>query len=326
MKDIRAKAELSSIVINESLEDEGKAQAINSKLALSGETLKNMNKWMELIKELESELKGCEYDYYRIVADLLQDVKEQSNLFTLYRSLPYVSQILTKVSAIEAEISRQVQWTFREIGPLAPSDPELNPNGPSSKSGPAEQLDMQTLNQVYLVVDVLGYAFRRDLLERFAQLQLLQYEKAFKFGTKYCGLDSLDRRYVWFRHLLKVVEEQFSEAFPKSWCVSLHLFSEFARRTKKHLEDYLNEAYRSIDENDPGKYVGMALASLKSILKFEAEVKASFEVASRGRDEEEAHQFEEIKRNIHPIADAFDPFLGKVADVVTTFLMNALPI
>jgi vacuolar protein sorting-associated protein 53 len=307
MKDMKAKAESSIAVMDSVSADESKLKFVLTKLRASGDTLKKIDRWMATIKELEQELKNGEYDYYRIVADLLQEVLESKEQFVMFRAMPYVMAILEKVAAIELELKRQVQWTFREIGPLASSDPEANPN----ESQRSElNLDMKNLNQVYLVVDVLGYDFRRDLLERFAQLQLLQYEKAFKYGTKYCGLDSLDRRYAWFRYLLKIVDDKFRDAFPKRWCVPLHLFCEFTRRTKKHLADYLADVYKRIDENDPGKYVGMVLGSLKSILTFEAEMKASFDVRMRGEDDDDEDENANLKHMIEPIADAFDPYLG----------------
>lgn len=302
--EIKQRSELTLNILTDLTSSDDKSQRVNSSFTGSaGETLRKIGKWVSLIDELEGELRAGEYDYYRIVADLLIDVKEQTSLFISYRAIPYVSNIMIKVEAIENELRRQVQWSFREIGELVSSDPDLNPN-----AQPSINLDMNNLNQIYLVIDVLGKSFRVDLLDRFAQLQLIPYEKAFKFGTKYCGLESLEKRYIWFRYLLKIYEGKLGGAFPKKWCVQYHFFIEFSRRTKKHLGDFL-EAH-SREEVDPQQYVSATLVSLKSILSFEAEIKAAFDVQTRGEDESD--RIVDIHESI---AEAFDPYLGPYVTV-----------
>ena len=59
-------------------------------------------------------------------------------------------------------------------------------------------VDISSLNQIYLVVDALGEKCRKDLLERFSQIQLLPYTKLFQPGSKYSGLDCIEQRFAWF--------------------------------------------------------------------------------------------------------------------------------
>ena len=303
-KQIKIQASSAFQLIVDTHESGDRLKAVDSQLKISGTTLKSINKWVETIKELEHELHACEYDYYQIVADLLNDVKEQSLEFKSYYATSYVILIQEKVITIENQLKRQVQWSFREIGQLAASDPDINPSESSKLSDTV--LDMQNLNQIYLLIDVLGYEFRIDLLERFAQLQLIPYEKWFKLNSKYCGLDSLDKRYNWLRNLIKNVDDKLGKAFPRKWNVGYYLFIEFSRRTKKHLSDFL-KVNNTMNTNDLHTYVNNTLISLKSILSFEAEMKASFEVYSRGEMDDENRINFDTKESI---SEAFDPYLG----------------
>lgn len=275
--------------------------ALNTVMSNSAESFKKLEKLNRLVGELEKELKNEEFDYYRTIAELYEEIQEKVVQFAPYGAIPFLRSLTARVSSIETELKKQLQWTFREIGQLISSDADNIVRTDTT-------VDIDSMDQIYLVIDALGIDFRRDLLERFAQLQLISYEKAFKFGTPFCGLDALDRRYTWFRLLLKEVDDRFSTIFPRRWVVPVHLFLEFSRRTQKHLSDYLTAQEAQFDHNENMKdYVNMLLLALKSLLSFEAEMKASFNQSIRGEDVDLMTVFPDLKSSI---AEAFDPFLG----------------
>jgi hypothetical protein len=128
-----------------------------------------------------------------------------------------------------------VQWSFREIGSIVSTDADGDMNLiPIDTSG-----ETKPLTQIYLIVQALGRPFQNDLLERFAQLQLIPYEKAFKSGTKFANLDSLDKRYAWFKQLIQAARDKLDSIIPVSWNLPSYLFIEFIRRTKNHIFDIL---------------------------------------------------------------------------------------
>jgi hypothetical protein len=202
---LRSRAEQASALVNGILTgDKATLQAVDGPLNAAGDTVKKMEALVESIKELENELKEAQYDYYRIVADLLTDVKEQMARFHEHAAVKQVMLIQDKIDAIETELQRQVQWSCREIGPLLSSD--KNAGDPEAPAAADMLIDLQELSQIYLIVDVLGKPFRKDLLDRFAQLQLIPYEKMFKQGSKYNidGLEHVEKRFSWFKRLLQV--------------------------------------------------------------------------------------------------------------------------
>lgn len=142
-------------------------------------------------------------------------------------------------------------------------------------------------------------------MERFAQLQLIPYEKMFKLGTKYAGLECLDQRYAWFKYLLSAVDSKLSNVLQPHWKAPKYLFIEFSRRTKKHIGDILAE--REKESPEANAHVAFMLKSLKSILAFEAEMKASFSIKSRDQDLEETSQSTQLDESI---SEVFDSYLG----------------
>jgi hypothetical protein len=110
------------------------------------------------LKELENELTAGEADYYRIIAELLIDALKQMAWFDVYASIPHVKLLNEKLRAIQSEIKRQVQWSFREIGQLVSA--ESNGYDDVEAYGPGDQdQDLSSLNRIYIVVDALGLHF-----------------------------------------------------------------------------------------------------------------------------------------------------------------------
>lgn len=166
-------------------------------------------------------------------------------------------------------------------------------------------LELGNLSQAHLIVEVLGRPFRDDLLERFSQLQLIPYEKQFRAGKPLSGLDGLDKRFAWFRKLMKAVETVMGEVFPSAWCVSFHLYKEFARRSRAHLLVELSAMEASV--TDVEAHVAVLLKALKYIYTFETELRATWVAQSKL----DGHEDGEIQYNLkESVGDAFDGFLG----------------
>ena len=301
---IESSATHAILLISNVSADDGSLSLFNKSLDGSCKTLKKLEALVESIKELELELKEAQYDYYRNVAEMLTDVKQQMAYFNAYAAIPHVMLVQSKISAIESELQRHIQWCCREIGQLVNSDPNSDTDGPVAESA----IDLQTLSQLYLVIDILGVPFRKDLLERFAQLQLIPYEKAFGHPAKLSGLEQLDRRYAWFKRLLKTADDRVSSIFPASWNLPYHLFVEFSRRTSRHMADVLSHAETGATEATV--HVASLLKALKSVLKFEAEMKASFDIQNKAIESESDNDKKLIFLAPTSIAVAFDDYLG----------------
>lgn len=287
------------------------ADAANTKLAGTAKTFKNTKKLIAAVNELEKELREGEYDYYRAVAELLTEAQAQMAQFQQYVAMPHVALIKKKIEAIESELRRQIQWSFREIGQLTSSEHYEHEDSSAASDW---NVDVSPLSDVCQAIDALGEKFRFDLLERFAQLQLIPYEKLFKAGTKYAGLDGLEQRFAWFRYLLRLVDSRLSDVFPSKYKVGYHLFIEFARRTKKHLGDVLAYTEReynpsTMSEEDNTAHVGMLLKTIKTIITFETEIYTMYDIKPQTAPAEGS---EKVGKELvqESIRDAFDSYLG----------------
>lgn len=135
-----------------------------------------------------------------------------------------------------------------------------------------------------LVVDSLGGRVRRELLEEFVQLQLVPYENLFGQGNKeQFTLEQVDRRWFWFKRLLKHIDAKFSQIFPPHWRLPLRLCLEFTERTKMHLITMLTEL-ESKDRID----VSALLKALQQTLRFEQEMTDRFNLLVELRQSKEA--------------------------------------
>ena len=82
--------------------------------------LKQLQKLSDSIHEIEREITdNTQYGYYRMVADLLTDVKEEIKYFDPFAAVPKVIELKAKVAIIEDELRRQLQWAMREIGEVS---------------------------------------------------------------------------------------------------------------------------------------------------------------------------------------------------------------
>jgi hypothetical protein len=121
------------------------------------------------------------------------------------------------------------------------------------------------------VVDALGATARKQLLEEFVQMQLVAYENLFGAGNQHFVLDQVERRWSWFKRLLKYVDSKFGSIFPTHWRLPLRLCLEFCERTKMHLVLLLTDM-ESSDRTD----VHALLKALQSALRFEQEMSERF--------------------------------------------------
>jgi hypothetical protein len=147
---------------------------------------------------------------------------------------------------------------------------------------------VRTVADSCLVVDSLGPAIKRELLDDFIKKQLNEYEQLFGQGKEHYNLEAIERRWAWFKRLLKKIDTQFEKIFPLHWRIQLRLCLEFVERTKMHLILLLTE----FENNDNGN-VHVLLKSLDSALRFEREMGDKFNILkelkeSKARDEAKA--------------------------------------
>lgn len=121
------------------------------------------------------------------------------------------------------------------------------------------------------MVDSLGASARKQLLAQFVTQQLIPYDNLFGQGREHFQLDQVERRWSWFKRLLKYIDAKFGHIFPAHWRLPLRLCLEFCERTKMHLITLLTEL-ESSNRTD----VHTLLKALQSAIRFEQEMSDRF--------------------------------------------------
>ena len=264
INDIKSKAAQSERMVQEICADIKKLDYAKTHLQASITSLKRLQMLITAVGQLE--VLANEYQY-RDAANLLDAVKQLLIHFDKYTNIPLIADMIERVNHIQGDLRKHVHYAFREIGQMIDNVADVNL---MLNDLPG---NMKSLSDACLVVDALGVQARRELLEEFVQLQLIPYETLFGSGKPHFTLDQVDRRWAWFKRLLKSYDSKFNTVFPAHWRMALRLCLEFTERTKIHLVLLLTEM-ESKDQSD----VHLLLKALQTALRFEQEMSARFGV------------------------------------------------
>lgn len=218
---------------------------------------------------------------YKQTANLLDAVKQFMVHFEQYKNISVIADLIKRTDRIKKDLTRQIKRIFTDLAQNIDSvaDIELAVN---IKGG------LRAVSDACSVVDALGQKVRRELLEDFVQRQLVQYEGLFGQSKEHFSIDQFDRRWAWFKRLLKHIDAKFTSlsVFPPHWRIELRLLLEFIERTKMHLIILLTDMETSNEASD----VHSLLRALQSTIKFEQEMSERFNLLKELKQQEEKEQ------------------------------------
>eukprot|EP01032_Pedospumella_encystans_P018155 gene18155-20675_t len=264
ISDIKLKASQSEKMVQEICADIKKLDYAKNHLQTSITSLNRLQMLISAVGQLEMLTADRSY---REVANLLDAVKQFFTHFDRYVHIPVIQNIEERVKTIRLTLTDQISEIFQKLAHAADTvaDAELVLDDLGLPGG------LRALTDSCLVVDSLGVVARRQLLEEFVQTQLVAYDGLFGPNQAHYSLEQVDRRWAWFKRLLKYIDNKFGSIFPTHWRLPLRLCLEFAARTKLHLQEMLTEM-ESQDRMD----VHALLKALQSTLRFEAEMTEKF--------------------------------------------------
>ncbi|CAB9526435.1 sorting-associated protein 53 homolog [Seminavis robusta] len=144
-----------------------------------------------------------------------------------------------------------------------------------------------------LLVDALGHDQRRRFIIQFCQDQLAPYKQDYQPVAKgqnpqkrvssfkvvenpepepapIYGLDSVEKRFVWFRDRVTQINQQFAKVFPSYWNMQYSLCRAFLIMTKEHFLQLLSGPKKDADANN----ATILLKALQKTIVFEKETMA----------------------------------------------------
>lgn len=92
------------------------------------------------------------------------------------------------------------------------------------------------------------FAAHSPQIESFCNRQMQPYSPLFPKGSADAQLDQVERRFAWFRRLLRGVDLRFDAVFPKHWRVQHRLCMKFLIQTRTALLEILEEGTKEAED------------------------------------------------------------------------------
>lgn len=240
---IKEKAEKSENLVYEMCKDIKSLDIAKKNLTFSITALK---KFIMMLTAIDKLREYCETRKYKEVANLLSAFDELSSYFKKYENVAQIMELYKEKDAIIRELKLQLEEDF------------INFSKGSSTLKP------QSLSEACDVVEVLGPAFKNDIVKKICALILKPYNETFQTNEN-SSLENTERRYGWLLRSLKEFEGQFSSIFPEYWGMTCNIIYEFCGITRIQITNTLEKKAMSTD-------VAVLMKALQSTLKFEAKV------------------------------------------------------
>ncbi|CAM9440950.1 unnamed protein product, partial [Phaeothamnion confervicola] len=292
VRDIKSKAEQSEVMVQEICRDIKQLDYAKRHLQTTITALKRLHMLVTAVDQLQAVAAARQY---REAANLLDAVRQLLTHFEGYAQVPRIAQLGATVAAIKADLSSQIFRAFNAVGELAAST--ADPEGFQRESaGPGQ---FRSLVEACLVVDALGVDARQRQIHSFCDQQLAPYANLFPRGAEQSSLENVDRRFAWFRRLLRSVDVQFDNVFPPHWRLQHRLCMAFLERTRAALLSQLEAGGRECED------VPVLLKTLQKCLLFEKEAQHRFEAdlapnAAGGGEGGEMHEIDQHGNLIDP--------------------------
>ncbi|KAJ9466411.1 putative Membrane trafficking protein, Vps53-like [Diplonema papillatum] len=141
--------------------------------------------------------------------------------FSSHATVPRVKELAEKLSR-EKKICEKIAMQDLKEADITSDDP-ISP----------------TIMDACGVIDACGEEARHKAVVAIVQHCIDKYKKTFHAGAEEARLEKMERRFAWFRRLLKSYEDNLATYIPASWCVSQELGVEFCLVTRKDIQEQL---------------------------------------------------------------------------------------
>jgi len=268
-------------------------------LVLSMTVLKRLQM---LITAYEQLVHLAEEKKYTDSVQLLSAVGELVDHFKSYKSIDEIAELTRKANKLKIKITDQIFQDFENT---------LNQK---------ESLKESELRSACQMLDLIGSDHHDRLINWFCTQQLKEIKSIFISSDEAGSLENINRRFLFFKKLLKNYEQYYQKCFPEEWKVEEQLTIKFCDYTKGSIKQVLLDSGK--DTN-----VDLMLSSLQQTLDFEKFLNNKFKYKDPEESLSSSAEFPLEENSItakftQSISSAFEPFLGIWVDHQNTFLNN----
>ncbi|CAM9358933.1 unnamed protein product, partial [Chrysoparadoxa australica] len=262
--DIKKKAGQSEDMVQEICRDIRQLDNAKRHLQTTITALKRLHMLVTAVDQLKGVAQAKQY---REAANLLDAVKQLLTHFKSYAEVPRIVELQNVVARVKTDLTAQIYAAFNAVGQLAAStaDPE------SFERHTDIPGQFRSLHEACLVVDALGYQAREKQIKTFCAQQMQRYPALFPADTEQASLEQVERRFAWFRRLLRSIDTRFEGVFPSHWRVQHRLCMLFLQQTRAGLSERLSTGGGEVED------VQSLLTALQKCLAFEREASQRFE-------------------------------------------------
>uniref|UniRef100_A0A803QIK0 Vps53 N-terminal domain-containing protein n=1 Tax=Cannabis sativa TaxID=3483 RepID=A0A803QIK0_CANSA len=290
IREIKTKAEQSETMVQEICRDIKKLDFAKKHITTTITALHRLTMLVSAVEQLQVMASKRQY---KEAAAQLEAVNQLCSHFEAYRDIPKITELREKFKNIKQILKSHVFSDFSSLG--------------TGKETEETNL-LQHLSDACLVVDALEPSVREELVNNFCSRELTSYEQIFE-GAELAKLDKTERRYAWIKRRIRTNEEIW-KIFPLPWHVPYRLCIQFCKKTRKQLEEILNNMKEKPD-------VGTLLLALQRTLEFEDELAEKFGGGAQGK--EIGNDIEEIGRgetgqNVSDIRKKYEKMLAAHQD------------
>jgi len=264
ISDIKEKARHSEVMVQDICKDIKQLDFAKQHLQETITALKRLHMLVAAVEQLREK---ADQQQYREAANLVDAVKQLLTHFDNYSTVPKIAEIKETYGSIRKVLAEQIFEAFKEIEHLASNVADAeNFSIPEDVPG-----QIRSLSEACMVVDALGLEARQRQVHQCCLGQLKQYAGIFREKGDGRSLDDIDRRFHWYKRLLKSVDARFTDVFPPYWRMPHRLTLEFLAQTRTAVQEVL--------ECTPPKDLDVKkmIHALQKTLTFEREMQARFE-------------------------------------------------
>lgn len=287
IREIKTKAEQSETMVQEICRDIKKLDFAKKHITTTITALHRLTMLVSAVEQLQVMASKRQY---KEAAAQLEAVNQLCSHFEAYRDNPKITELREKFKNIKQILKSHVFSDFSSLG--------------TGKEKEETNL-LQQLSDACFVIDALEPSVREELVNNFCSRELTSYEQIFE-GAELAKLDKTERRYAWIKRRIRTNEEIW-KIFPPSWHVPYRLCIQFCKKTRKQLEDILDNLKEKPD-------VATLLLALQRTLEFEDELAEKFGGGARGK--ESGNEIEEFGRedsNSQNVSDIRKKYEKKLA-------------
>eukprot|EP00943_MAST-04B_sp_MAST-4B-sp1_P001194 g1194.t1 len=214
VKDIKSKAQESEHMVDEICHDIKLLDNAKTNLQTSITTLKRLHMLVTAVDQLEVMAEGRQY---REAGNLLQAVNELYNYFEDYDEVPKIAELRNSVKETKDELTKRILNDFKYIRTLASdehsgdndNDDGNNDGNDKRVASPLPGLNsIDQLSDACIVVNSLEPEIKEHIIQQFCDMHLNVYDVIFRENGGEDKLETIERRYAWWRRTVRNYEEK----------------------------------------------------------------------------------------------------------------------